>query len=226
MKNVAVIPARGGSKRIRKKNIREIGGIPLIGWPIKTAIKSNCFDRIIVSTDDSKIATVARQFGAETPFLRSPELSDDYTGTTEVVSDAIERMDLNDEDRVCCIYPTAIFLEESDLIEGINMLTAGVNWVFSVGKFRSPIDRAYRFDGKKLVPRNIKMMLKRTQDCESTYFDCGQFYWALASTWNDPEKFVWDGAVGVEIPKNRAIDIDDEDDLNLADLYFEVLRRS
>jgi N-acylneuraminate cytidylyltransferase len=217
MKNIAVIPARGGSKRIHKKNIKEIGGLPTIGWPIKTAFKSACFDRVIVSTDDQEIASIANNLGAEIPFIRSKELSDDYTGTTEVVRDAVKKLNLSDEDRVCCIYATAIFMNQDDLFNGKKKLNAGAKWVFSVGRFSNPIERAYVKNGEKLFPRNIDMMLKRSQDCEAVYFDCGQFYWALASTWKDTTSHVWDGAEGIEIPKIRAIDIDEPEDFEFAE---------
>ena len=223
MRNIAVIPARGGSKRIHKKNIRNIGGLPTIGWPIQTAFKSECFDRVIVSTDDQEIATIAKDLGADIPFIRSKELSDDYTGTTEVIRDAVNKLNLSDEDRVCCIYATAILMNENDLLKGKKKLNAGAKWVFSVGRFSNPIDRAYFKKGEKLLPRSVDMMMKRSQDCEVSYFDCGQFYWALASTWKDAKSYVWDGAEGVEIPKIRAIDIDNEDDFELAEKVLNSL---
>jgi pseudaminic acid cytidylyltransferase len=209
---VVILPARGGSKRIPHKNIKMFQGKPAIGWPIAAALSSGLFDRMVVSTDDAEIAKVANALGAETPFLRDAALSDDYAGTTEVVRDAVTRLGLSDDIAVCCIYPTALFVMGADLAQGLNRLQAGADWVLSVGKYPTPIDRAYRFDGETLVPRQLEMMPKRSQDLEPAYFDAGQFYWARAARWLDPSARIWDGAAGVILPPERAVDIDTLDD--------------
>ena len=144
MTNIAVIPARGGSKRIPRKNIRMFHGRPLISYSIEAAIKSKCFDRIIVSTDDEEIAEVALSFGAEVPFLRNKELSNDFAGTTPVIQDTIFQLDDNDIEYVCCIYATAPMLSEQDICTGLDTikLKEEFDYAFSVTTYDFPIQRS------------------------------------------------------------------------------------
>lgn len=209
---VAILPARGGSKRIPRKNIRHFIDKPAIGWPISAAAASGLFTRIVVTTDDIEIAKVAESLGAEAPFRRDAILADDYTGTTEVIRDAVDRLGLAPDVAVCCIYPTALLITASDIIEGYSLLSEGANWVVSVGEYTTPIDRAYKMEGGKLVPRQPDMMPKRSQDLSPAFFDAGQFYWGRAKCWSDPDARVWDGAAGVVLPAERAVDIDTLDD--------------
>jgi len=209
---VAILPARGGSKRIPRKNIKDFNGRPAIGWPIAAALASGLYERVVVTTDDAEIAQVAEGLGAEAPFLRDAGLSDDHAGTTEVVRDAVTRLALGPDVAVCCIYPTALFITPDDLAEGYQRLAAGADWVLSVGEYPTPIDRAYKMEGEKLVPRQPEMMPKRSQDLAPAYFDAGQFYWAKAKRWLDPAAYVWDGAAGVVLPPERAVDIDTPED--------------
>lgn len=209
---VAILPARGGSKRILRKNIKDFGGRPAMGWPIAAARASGLFERVVVTTDKADIARVAVALGAEAPFLRDADLSDDHAGTTEVIRDAVARLALGPDVAVCCIYPTALFIMAEDLAQGHNKLAEGADWVLSVGEYPTPIDRAYRMQGDTLVPRQPDKMLMRSQDLEPAYFDAGQFYWARAARWLDPDARVWDGAAGVVLPAERAVDIDTPDD--------------
>lgn len=211
-KSVAILPARGGSKRIPRKNIKDFHGRPAIGWPIAAALASGLFERVVVTTDDAEIAQVAMGLGAEAPFLRGAELSDDHAGTTEVVRDAVTRLGLGPDVAVCCIYPTALFITPDDLAEGHRLLSEGADWVLSVGEYPTPIDRAYRQEGGRLVPRQPDKMPLRSQDLEPAYFDAGQFYWAKGMRWLDSDARVWDGAAGVVLPPERAVDIDTPDD--------------
>ncbi len=220
---VAIIPARGGSKRIPRKNIKPFAGMPALGWPIRAAQDSGCFDRIIVSTDDAEIADVARACGAEVPSLRDATLADDHTGTTEVIRDAVGLLGLEDSDQVCCLYATALFVHGSDIKEGQRKLEDGASWVLSLAEYPTPIDRAYRAEGGLFVPRDADMMPKRSQDLAPAYFDVGQFYWAQAATWRDPAARVWDGAAGVVIPAERAIDIDTLEDWQRAERLAAVM---
>ncbi|WP_347312320.1 pseudaminic acid cytidylyltransferase [Defluviimonas sp. SAOS-178_SWC] len=221
--SVAILPARGGSKRIPRKNIRDFAGRPAMAWAIAAARASGCFARIVVTTDDAEIAGAARALGAEVPFLRDPALADDHTGTTEVIRDAAERLRLAPDTAVCCLYPTAFFVTAEDLRAGREKLDAGAKWVLSVGEYRTPIERAYRRDGDRLVARDPAKMPMRSQDLEPAFFDAGQFYWARAATWSDPAARVWNGAAGILLPAERCIDIDTENDWRLAERMFTLL---
>lgn len=221
---IAIIPARGGSKRIPRKNIRDFSGQPAIAWPIKAAKASGQFSRIVVTTDDQDIADCARSCGAEVPFLRDASLSDDHTGTTEVIRDAVARLSLAPETPVCCIYATAFFITASDLSEGHQRLRHGATWAMSVAEYPTPIDRAYRREGDRLVPRDVSKMPMRSQDLEPAYFDVGQFYWAKAETWLDENARIWDGCAGVAIPALRAVDIDTEADWQRAEFLMSHLQ--
>lgn len=220
---VAILPARGGSKRIPRKNIRDFAGKPALAWPLAALRASNLFTRIIVSTDDPEIADVAQAHGAEVPFLRAPHLSNDHAGTIEVIQDAITRLDLSADVPVCCIYPTALFAQPKDLQRGYQCLQTGALWAMTVAAYPTPIDRAYRMEGGRLVPRNPEMMPKRSQDLEPAYFDAGQFYWARAGTWLDPKARIWDGPAPIEIPFERAVDIDTEEDWRRAERLFHLM---
>jgi pseudaminic acid cytidylyltransferase len=193
-----------------------------VHWPIRAALSAGIFDRIVVSTDDPEIADVARAAEAEVPFLRNPALGDDMTGTTEVVRDAVNRLDPAADTPVCCIYATAIFVRTEDLREGLSKLDDST-WVLSLGVYAAPIDRAYRRDGDRFVPRTPAMMPKRSQDLAPAYFDAGQFYWARAATWRDDTAHVYDGAAGIILPEERAVDIDTEEDWRRAERLAELL---
>jgi N-acylneuraminate cytidylyltransferase len=181
---VAVIPARGGSKRIPGKNIRDFLGKPAISYPIAAARNSQLFSRVIVSTDSPKIAEIAISLGAEVPFLRPARLADDHCGTLPVFQhalDALESCQDNKIDYACCIYPTAVLLAERHLIDSFHRLTASPehSYCFTVCKYTHPIQRALRIDHSgQLAPVTPEHTERRTQDLEPRYFDVGQFYWA------------------------------------------------
>ena len=221
---VAIIPARGGSKRIPGKNIRDFAGRPAIAWPLATAAESHLFAQVVVSTDSDQIARVARDHGAETPFTRDAKLSDDHAGTTEVIRDACQRLGLPDDTPVCCIYPTALFITPADLTAGLDKLRRGARWVLTASEYTTPIDRAYRLDDETLVPRQPEMMPKRSQDLQPAYFDAGQFYWATAATWRDETARIWDGAMPVILPADRAVDIDTEADWQQAERLYALMQ--
>lgn len=220
---VAIIPARGGSKRIPRKNVKTFRGRPAIGWPIEAALTSGLFERVVVSTDDLNIAEISVQLGAQTPFVRDAVLADDHSGTTEVIRDAVLRLNLRPDVPVCCIYATAIFITPDDLITGYQHLQDGADWVLTVGEYPTPIDRAYRREGNCLVARHPEMMSIRSQDLEPAYYDAGQFYWATAARWLDPCAHMWDGAAGVLLPAERAVDIDTPDDWVRAELLAALM---
>ena len=223
---IAIIPARGGSKRIPHKNIRPFHGRPMIGWSIAAAKASGLFSQIVVSTDDATIARIARDEGAETPFTRSAELADDHTGTSEVIADALQRLETEPLEEVCCIYATAPFVTPESLREGLDTLRGALEgFVFPVTEFPAPIARGYFRSPRGIAPISKKDMERRSQDLEPAFYDAGQFYWAHAGTWLSGDK-VWDNARAVFLPPSRVCDIDTEDDWERAEHLFSWLNRS
>ncbi len=224
---VAVIPARGGSKRIPRKNIRFFCGKPMLAWSIEAAKASHCFDRIIVSTDDDEIAEVARSFGADVPFHRPVELANDYTGTIPVVAHAVEWMRSQGDSPsvVCCIYATAPFLCVEDLHRGLQHLEeTGANYAFSVTRYAFPTQRAIRIANtgrvEMLFPENFHT---RSQDLEETYHDAAQFYWGRAQAWVSGKAIFSDAAVPVILPHHRVQDIDTPEDWERAEWMFKSM---
>lgn len=226
---VAVIPARGGSKRIPKKNLRPFCGKPIIAWSIEAARTTGCFDRIIVSTDAREVAEVATRCGAEVPFLRPDELSDDHTGTVPVVAHALRwlrDMQSIDVSHVCCIYATAPFLDPDDLREGCERLCASAaDYAIAVTRYSYPIQRALRIgDDGHVHMFHPELAGTRSQDLEPAFHDAGQFYWGTATTWLAGKTILSARSVPVVIPGYRAHDIDTEDDWSRAELMFRALR--
>lgn len=225
---LAVIPARGGSKRIPRKNIRLFHGKPMIAHSIETARQSNCFDRIIVSTDDAEIAGIAAQYGAEVPFTRPAELADDFAGTLPVIQHAIEACTASwgKIDAVCCIYATAPLLLGEDVSRGLRAMTPGA-FAFSVTRFAFPIQRALTMDNAGQVSMIQPEYAKtRSQDLQVSWHDAGQFYWADTDTWMGGKPILSDGAVGIPLPRHRVQDIDTEEDWQMADHLFAALSKT
>lgn len=223
---LAVIPARGGSKRIPRKNIKHFHGKPMIGYAIAAALASKVFDRVIVSTDDDEIAQVAREHGAEVPFLRPHELADDHTPTVPVIAHGIKAcQELGwDVQEVCCIYPGVPFISTTDLCLALEQLLAiGAHYVFPVTGFPSPIQRALRRlpDGS-VQPFQPEHAATRTQDLEPGYFDVGQFYWGRAAAWLQGLNLHLNG-VTLVIPEWRVVDIDTPADWERAELLYATL---
>jgi pseudaminic acid cytidylyltransferase len=224
---VAVIPARGGSKRIPRKNIKLFGGKPMIAWSIDTARKSNCFDRIIVSTDDDEIANIACLCGADVPFMRPGALADDYANTISVIAHAVEWLQSQGEaaSSVCCIYATAPFLRAEDLHRGLQTLEeTGADYAFSVTRYAFPIQRAIRIAStgrvEMIYPNNFNT---RSQDLEETYHDAAQFYWGRAQAWLNGKAIFSDAAAPVVLPQYRVQDIDTLEDWERAELMFKSM---
>jgi len=226
---LAVIPARGGSKRIPRKNIKPFCGKPMIAWSIEAALVSGCFDRIIVSTDDAEIAEVARNCGAEAPFLRPPELSDDYTSTIPVIAHAIQWQQQHGESpaEVCCIYATAPFVRIEDLRRGLEVLEqSGCDYAFSVTSYAFPIQRAIRITAANRVemfdPAHFNT---RSQDLEEAWHDAGQFYWGKAEAWLAGKPIFSSDAVPIILPRHRVQDIDTSEDWERAEWMFRALNQ-
>lgn len=227
---LAVIPARGGSKRIPRKNIKKFCGRPMITWAIEAARQSACFDKIIVSTDDNEIAEISRQCGAETPFVRPAELSDDHTGTIPVVAHAIDwllKYDVKKPEYVCCVYATAPFVRPEDLRQGLKaLLRHGCNYAFSITSFPFPIQRAIRINKYGWIEMfHPEHFNTRSQDLEEAYHDAGQFYWGRAQAWLEERPIFNSDAVPVFLPRHRVQDIDTIEDWWRAELMFKTLRQ-
>jgi pseudaminic acid cytidylyltransferase len=227
---LAVIPARGGSKRIPRKNIKLFGGLPMIAWSIRAAIESECFDRIIVSTDDQEIAEIARSYGAEVPFIRPAELSDDYAGTIPVIAHAIDWQNQNGQTatEVCCIYATAPFVQSNDLQNALKVLqTTGAIYAFSVTSYAFPIQRAIRITAEQRVEMfDPKCFNTRSQDLEEAWHDAGQFYWGNAQAWLAAKPIFSLDAAPVPLPRYRVQDIDTPEDWVRAEWMFKALQQS
>jgi pseudaminic acid cytidylyltransferase len=227
---LAVIPARGGSKRIPRKNIKPFGGKPMIAWSILAAQASGCFDRIIVSTDDDEIADVARAHGAEVPFMRPPELSDDHTGTIPVVAHAVEFISeqFGPVDLACCLYATAPFVLTQDLWQGLELLQrSDAQYALTVTNFAAPIQRAFRISqGQRLDMFSPVHFNTRSQDLEEAYHDAAQFYWGRADAWLSATPLFSEFSVPIVLPRYRVQDLDTMDDWIRAELMLEILHPS
>lgn len=225
---LAVIPARGGSKRIPRKNIKPFCGKPMIARSIEAALESGCFDRVIVSTDDAEIADVARQHGADVPFMRPAELSDDYTGTVPVIRHAVEWFIANGEapEQVCCIYATAPFVTCEDIRRGQEVLAGSDgDYAFSVTSYAFPIQRAMRITSAGRVEMfNPEHFNTRSQDLEEAYHDAGQFYWGRASAWLAGKALFGMHATPVLLPRHRVQDIDTPEDWERAEWLFKAMQ--
>jgi N-acylneuraminate cytidylyltransferase len=225
--NVAVIPARGGSKRIPRKNIKLFHGKPMIAWSINAAAKSGCFDRVIVSTDDEEIASVARKLGAETPFMRPEKLADDFAGTLPVMRHAVEWLSLQEQvpDAVCCIYATAPFIRPDDIIAGLDKLISNqCDYAFTVTSYPAPIQRAFKItDMQRVVMFYPDQYQTRSQDLEPAYHDAAQFYWGTSAAWLEERAMFSAGSTPIILPRYRVQDIDTSEDWQQAEWLFKLM---
>jgi len=224
---LAVIPARGGSKRIPRKNIKPFHGKPMIAWSIEAALSSRLFDHVLVSTDDPEIAAVAKQWGAEVPFMRPESLSHDYAGTTDVIAHATQwALDMGwKAEAVCCLYATAPFVQVDDLKRGWDALASG-EWAyaFTVTDFAAPIFRAFRQAGEGGVEMFFSEHFNtRSQDLPAALHDAGQFYWGRPAAWLENVRIFDRHSIPVLIPRWRVQDIDTPDDWQRAELMHKAL---
>lgn len=226
MSAVAVIPARGGSVRIPSKNLKRFNGEPMIAGSIRKALNSGLFERVVVSTDDEDIARIARDFGADVPFMRPPELADAFTGTAAVIQHAIEALDRR-YDYTCCIYATAPLLQARFLREGYEALQAAKDksYAFSVCGFGFPVQRALlinpdgSLDAMHPEYRNV-----RSQDLVAAYQDAGQFYWGRSDAWLRGEVIFSPQSLPVILPRHLVQDIDTEEDWLRAEYLYTALK--
>lgn len=213
--NIAIIPARGGSRRIPRKNIKEFCGKPMVAYAISAALRSGLFEHVVVSTDDAEIAEIAKKWGAETPFVRPAKLASDYTETVPVIAHAIETCrDLGWKfSQVCCIYPCVPFIQIEDLSGALEILNKSQeDYCFSVTEYPSAIQRALKqLITGKMQPFYPEFELSRTQDLEPAFYDAGQFYWGKAHAWLTNSK-IYGSSAGYRIPNWRVVDIDTMED--------------
>lgn len=225
--NIAIIPARGGSKRIPRKNIKKFSGKPMLVWSILAAQKTNIFDRIIVSTDDLEIKDIAEKYGAEVPFIRPEELSNDFVGTLPVIEHAINKIDggVYKNEWFCCIYPCAPLIFYEDLKNSLQSIKRSkADFIYPIAEFFTPPQWAVRLKkNNRLEYLDPGKELMRSQDLEKLYFDAGQFYWGKGRAWID-QKEMHSSGIGYLIQNSRAVDIDTLDDWNRAEAIFNYLK--
>ncbi|MEF2230678.1 MAG: pseudaminic acid cytidylyltransferase [Pseudodesulfovibrio sp.] len=226
--NIAVIPARGGSKRIPMKNIREFAGKPIIAYSILAALGTGLFESVIVSTDDERIAEVASSYGAEVPFIRPPGISDDFTGTTPVFRHALQwcLADGRDVRAVCGVYATAPFVSSADIVAGHAALERGALAAISVTTFPYPIFRGLKKENGRVALIWPEHRLSRSQDLPECYHDCGQFYWATKEFLFSDREFMDGQSAGIPIPRHRVQDIDTLEDWRRAEIMHHALRET
>jgi N-acylneuraminate cytidylyltransferase len=227
---IAVIPARGGSKRIPRKNIRMFCGKPIIAYSISAAQQTGLFDQVVVSTDDEEIASVAREFGATTPFVRPKELADDFTGTNAVVKHAVAWFNAqsNDVTHACCLYATAPLLQARFITEGYEALSrSDAAFAFSVTSYAFPIQRALRVTPEGRVDAIYpEHRMTRSQDLEHAYHDAGQFYWGTARAFLEDLPVFAPHSIGVILPRHLVQDIDTLEDWDQAELMYRAINRA
>ncbi len=226
---VAIIPARGGSKRIPRKNIKFFASQPIIAYSIGAAARSKLFDRIIVSTNSPEIAEIAQDYGAEVPFIRPENLSDDFTPTAPVLAHALEWLAAHESrpNYACCIYATAPFLTEKYLRRGYELLLEKkASCAFSVTTYPSSIFRSLKInqDGR-LEMFWPEYELTRSNDLPEAYHDAGQFYWVTSSAFLKEKRLYSPDAVPVILPRKLVQDIDTLEDWNTAELMFKAINR-
>ena len=228
--NICVIPARAGSRRIPRKNIKEFNGKPIIAYSIEAALKSNCFSQVIVSTDDDEISEVAKKYGAHVPFVRPDELSNDYVGTIPVIKHTIEWMEDNNNyiENVCCLYATAPFIQSKIISKAYQQLkNSSADYCFSVTSFAFPIQRAIRIvqDNKvdMFYPEHFNT---RSQDLEEACHDAGQFYWGKAQAFKAELPLFSEVATPYVLPRYLVQDIDTMEDWIRAEVMYRVLQET
>lgn len=228
MKNLCIIPARGGSKRIPRKNIKPFMGKPIIAYSIEAALNSGVFDEVMVSTDDEEIAGVARLYGAAVPFLRSEETSNDYATTVDVLLEVVNRYKEQGKmfDTICCLYSTAPFVTSERLKEASSLITDNVDACFTIVQYSYPIQRSLRINENDCVEMKFPEHLKsRTQDLEKVYHDAGQFYFVKTDSLIN-EKTVWCKRTAPLILSELEVqDLDTLTDWQLAEMKYQLLKK-
>jgi len=226
MKRIAIITARGGSKRIPKKNIKDFNGKPIIAYAIEEALSSNLFDEVMVSTDSDEIADIGKKYGAKVPFMRSEKTSDDYATTSDVL---MEVLDMYKEqgyefDTMVCIYPTAPFVTAVKLAKAVEILEKEqVTQVMPVVAFSYPPQRGYIIKEKELIMKNIEYINTRSQDLETIYHDAGQFYCYNVSKFQEKKGIVFNDTIPIIVDELEVQDIDTMKDWKIAEMKYKLM---
>ena len=226
MKKIAIIPARGGSKRIPKKNIRFFLGKPIIAYAIENALSTNSFDEVIVSTDDEEIADIAQNYGASVPFLRSSKNSTDFATTNDVISEVLDYYDSLDVkiEFVLCLYPCTPLLKSAHLKSALDtIIKRDFDSVISVVKYSTPIERALKISNNYIQLVNEETLFVRSQDFESKYFDAGQFYLFKADSYKKQNRILTNKSTALILDEMEVQDIDNENDWRMAELKYKLL---
>ena len=225
---LAVIPARGGSNRIPRKNIKEFHGKPMIAWSIQAALNSGCIDEVWVSTDDEEIAAIAQTYGAKVPFIRPAHLSDDFATTADVMQHAVQECQIQYQqlpDYVCCLYATAPFVQQQDLLQGFELIQSkDLDYVYSATNYSFPIQRAIKIDSDgKVNMFSPEFFNTRSQDLEEAWHDAGQFYWGTAQAWLQKHTVFSPNSNIISLPSYRVQDIDTLSDWHRAEMIASLM---
>lgn len=229
MRNIAIITARGGSKRIPRKNLRLFLGRPIIAYPIAAALEADLFDEVMVSTDDEEIAELSRGLGATVPFMRSAKTSDDYATTADVLHEVLGEYAARGVtiDVACCIYPTAPFITAEKLRRAFELLgSSGSDAVLPIARFSFPIWRSFRKEGDRVFYNWPEFAPKRSQDLPPAFQDTGQFYFFRPAVLQATGLLITDNTLGIEVPETEVQDIDSEEDWLIAELKYQHVMTS
>ena len=230
MSALCIIPARGGSKRIPRKNIRPFNGRPILTYAVDAARESGCFDEIMVSTDDEEIARIGHDAGAQVPFLRSPETSNDHAEFVTVLLEVIEKYRTAGRtfDYLCCIYPTAALTQAAAIRDGYSKLTAepSLSCVLPVVAFGYPIQRAVHITNGRLQMFQPENYHARSQDLQKAYHDAGQWYWLRTEKLHPKIQMLGQDTAGVVVSEADVQDIDNEDDWRMAELKYQMRQQA
>ena len=228
MKVLAIITARGGSKRIPRKNIKDFCGKPIIAYSIEAALRAGCFDTVMCSTDDAEIADVAKQYGAEVPFFRSPETSNDFATTADVLREVIGEYEKRRQifDYFCCLYPTAPFVSAEKIRAGFELICkTDAGGAIPVVPFSYPIQRALKITDNKISMVQPEYLLSRSQDLMKTYHDAGQYYWYKTSAFHENPNIMMLNPVAIVTPEEEVQDIDTPEDWMIAEMKYRILHQ-
>lgn len=225
MKNIAIITARGGSKRIPRKNIKEFMRKPMIAYAIESALQSNIFDEVMVSTDDIEIAEISKQYGAKVPFMRSEKTSNDFATTFDVIDEVITEYKKNDIefDTFCCIYPCVPFLSAQTLVSAYEKFQ-GFDALMPVCQFPCPIEWAMKLSNGLLMPENREAQNIRSQDLTSKYFDVGMFYFCKTTAIYQHNTLTPDNMTAFVMDEMECHDIDTLEDWKMAELKYKIIK--